>query len=738
MKNVSVELKNCFGIESLNYAFDFTNDNVYSIYARNGLMKTSLAKTFEKIQRKKDKEIGDIIFQEPGIAQVKVDGKNISNSNLFVIKSLDTSYESDISSLLVNSDVKMKLKEALKARIDFLKAIEASSGVKIKKTSGGKAIYELEETLIRDFGYSEDSILVNAEQLSQETSTILFPNVQYAAIFDASVIKKIESQKFQNGIQSFIKETDRVYESFGFLEKGSFTLPKLKDIKKSLSKYSFFVKDNALYLTGTEGATNEKELEERITAIETAVKQLPELKNIEDMLTDAKGMVLKDVIETNPSIAPYLMKDKLHELKKTLWISYISVNKLLFDDMLNKYKWLSSAIDKMPMDDTPWKKALDIFNERFSVPFTMCVANLKSAIIGESIPQVEFEFTKNNSEVRVNRAQLDELDTLSQGEKRALYLLNIIFDLEQLKKSGQDVLLVVDDIADSFDYKNKYAIIEYLYELSKNEKIKLLLLSHNYDFYRTVSSRLSVPREHRLFAEMGEHGIILIEEKYQNQPFKYWKGHLNKKIVLAMVPLVRNLVEYGNDKDISGKGSDFKFLTSLLHDKSDTSNITFSDLLPIFQEYVGIKSFAQNINTADKAINILYQECANVTEKDVALENKIILAMGIRHKAEKFMKDKIVAYSGTFYWDKGKISGTSNEFLSYIESSDNQTRKLMNGFVQIGNQEEIKILSAVNIMTPENIHFNSFMYEPLLDMDIVELLRLYQDVKKLTDVSTNG
>ena len=738
MNIVSVDLKNCFGIESLTCEFDFSNDNVYSIYARNGLMKTSLAKTFEKIQRKKAKEIGDIIFQEPGIAQIKVDGKNISNSDLFVIKSLDTSYESDISSLLVNSDVKMKLKEALKARADFLKAIEASSGVKVKKTSGGKVIYELEEALIRDFGYSEDSILVNAEQLSQETSTMLFPNVQYVAIFDASVIKKIESQEFQNGIQSFIKETDRVYESFGFLEKGSFTLPKLKDIKKSLSKDSFFVKDNALYLTGTEGATTEKELEERIAAIEIAVKQLPELKNIEDMLTDAKGMVLKDVIETNPSIAPYLMKDKIHELKKILWISYISANKPLFDDMLSKYKGLSSAIDKMPMDDTPWKKALDIFNERFSVPFTMCVANLKSAIIGESIPQVEFKFTKNNSEVRVNRVQLDELDTLSQGEKRALYLLNIIFDLEQVKKSDREVLLVVDDIADSFDYKNKYAIIEYLYELSKNEKIKLLLLSHNYDFYRTVSSRLSVCRKHRLFAEMGEHGITLIEEKYQNQPFKYWKGHLNKKIVLAMVPLVRNLVEYGNDKNISGKGSDFKFLTSLLHEKADTSNITFSDLLPIFQEYVGTRAFAKDINTADKVVNILYQECVNVTEKDTALENKIILAMGIRHKAEKYMKDKIAAYSDTLCWDKGKNSGTSNEFLAYVESNDNQTRELMNGFVQIGNQEEIKILSAVNIMTPENIHFNSFMYEPLLDMDIVELLRLYQDVKKLTEVSNNG
>lgn len=34
-------------------------------------------------------------------------------------------------------------------------------------------------------------------------------------------------------------------------------------------------------------------------------------------------------------------------------------------------------------------------------------------------------------------------------------------------------------------------------------------------------------------------------------------------------------------------------------------------------------------------------------------------------------------------------------------------------------------------MTPENIHLNSFMYEPLLDMDIQELLNLYSRVKAL-------
>ena len=34
-------------------------------------------------------------------------------------------------------------------------------------------------------------------------------------------------------------------------------------------------------------------------------------------------------------------------------------------------------------------------------------------------------------------------------------------------------------------------------------------------------------------------------------------------------------------------------------------------------------------------------------------------------------------------------------------------------------------------MTPENIHLNSFMYEPILDMSSDELINLYQEIKSL-------
>ena len=59
MDKLSVSLENCYGIKKLSYTFDFTKGNVVAIYARNGLMKTSLAKTMKKIQLGKKDEIRD-------------------------------------------------------------------------------------------------------------------------------------------------------------------------------------------------------------------------------------------------------------------------------------------------------------------------------------------------------------------------------------------------------------------------------------------------------------------------------------------------------------------------------------------------------------------------------------------------------------------------------------------------------------------------------------------------------
>lgn len=733
MNKLNIELTNCFGIDSLNHEFDFGKGNTFSIYARNGLMKTSFAKTFQLIQQGKKENISDAIFGEPGSAIVQIDGQDIEKKQVFVVKSYESSYESDISSLLIKGDIQTQLKDVFKVRTKLLKALEKDSGLKIKRTSLGKTVYELEPTIVKDFDFNEKDILSNLMELASYEPEIECSDIPYSVIFDDTVLKKIKDTKFQEGIRDFITSSDEIYSSFEYLEKGNLTLPKLKDLKKSLVKDAFFVKQNKVILSGQDAITNSEALEQHISNIETKIQQTPAYKAIENLLNDSKGIVLKDIIETNPEIIGFFALDKLQTLKKCLWGSYIRHNSILFEELCDKYNDFSEAIDALEIDDTPWKKALDIFNQRFTVPFMMNVVNLKGAIIGESVPQVEFSFKKGDTVKTIDRSKLEKLDTLSQGEKRALYLLNIIFDIEQIKNTGEETLLVIDDIADSFDYKNKYAIIEYLYELAQVSNIYMLILTHNFDFYRTVASRLSVNRSNRLIADYSNDVLKLEVEYYQDKPFKNWKNNPKEKDIFALLPFVRNLIEYGVDQNISHTGEDFLFLTSLLHEKQDSRRITFGDIEPLYKHYAGVTQFDASVGTDVVVLSKLYSVCDDITTFDTKLENKIVLSIGIRHKAEEYIIQQIHNYTGQLSWRKNKQNyrGTNVEFMNFVQNNGNQTRELFNGYKQFGDADKIKILNEVNIMTPEHIHVNSFMYEPILDMDIVELHRLYHTIKNL-------
>jgi predicted ATP-binding protein involved in virulence len=50
MQKIKIHMENCFGIKKMDFDFDFEDSNVYSIYAPNGVMKSSFAKTFHVLQ----------------------------------------------------------------------------------------------------------------------------------------------------------------------------------------------------------------------------------------------------------------------------------------------------------------------------------------------------------------------------------------------------------------------------------------------------------------------------------------------------------------------------------------------------------------------------------------------------------------------------------------------------------------------------------------------------------------
>lgn len=328
MEFLQCKLSNCYGINTLDYKFNFkdSNTNVFAIYARNGLMKTSFAKTFKMLQNGKESEIKDEIFDEEGHIEITTDQGALDETSIFVIKSFENSYESNnISSLLVNEEIKTNISELISLQELFFKKLEKASGVKISRTLQGKIIYELESKLIEGLGLTQDGLLLNLNNVRNllDDLEIDLENILYADIFDESVLKKISNQVFQDSIEEFCESYEEIYSSFTFLDKGNFTLGKLKNINKSLDSNHFFVKENKITLDGDYIVTNSNDLKGKIDEIESELKKVDAYTKIEKLLNDSKGIVLRDIIENNPHIIPYLKIDRLDFLRTQLWISYI-------------------------------------------------------------------------------------------------------------------------------------------------------------------------------------------------------------------------------------------------------------------------------------------------------------------------------------------------------------------------------------------------------------------------------
>ena len=67
-----------------------------------------------------------------------------------------------------------------------------------------------------------------------------------------------------------------------------------------------------------------------------------------------------------------------------------------------------------------------------------------------------------------------------------------------------------------------------------------------------------------------------------------------------------------------------------------------------------------------------------------------------------------------------KLGQSFHKFVDKYKSDDSK-------------QNDIKVLEEVVIMTPENIHLNSFMYEPIIDMSDWHLKALYNNISILCE-----
>ncbi|GAA7849592.1 hypothetical protein HpMS172_08260 [Helicobacter pylori] len=709
---LKINIENCYGIGKIkDISLNFSQANSYLLYAQNGVFKTSFAKSLTDLINNEMPKDNFYPKCESKI-EIEFNGHGISKENVAVFHSYDEKFNSE------DSVTTFMAKPELKQRYDnILSELEEKKKALLKSLKSGFN-YEKEIETIKNKNFYEilDNHLTEIENSEEHYS------FKYHDIFDKSEKVKDFVNKNRDLIEQYFniyKELLSLSKIFKHTEVGDFGTNHANDLKKALENDRFFKANHSLMIAEEE-IKNYNKLSEIFEEEKNKILNNENLKNsfanVEKAINANKELkAFKDAINRDNTLLTELLNyDSFREKVLFSYLKQFIQNvRSLVELYREKKPEIEEIIKQANKDQKEWESVIKIFNQRFLVPFKVKLQNQKDILLNKDAAQFRFIFSDDNQDMNVQKEDLQK--HLSGGEKRALYILQILFEIEARKRSNETQLLVFDDISDSFDYRNKYAIIEYLNDLQECGQFKLLVMTHNFDFYRTLASRLNIPREQiKMIRKNDTREIIFKNGGYLKSFIECIRNSKECKNFFALIPFVRNLIEYTRSQ--ADKDNDYIKLTSCLHMKKDTKNIQIQDISKIFDSVFGTERKKKKIEKDNS--KLYHQAIYDIAEEiyndkncnHIELQNKIIFSIAIRLKAEEWMLNKL-----------------NQEF----KPKKNQTRELYDTTKKELSDDEKRIIQKVLMITPENIHINSFMFEPILDISLDHLYTCFEEVKNL-------
>ena len=372
----------------------------------------------------------------------------------------------EASTILANETLKaeydsinIKLNDTKK---DFIKTIQPYFGLKENI---------IEQTITNTFEMDIYSFIENRKAEINEIESPILTNIVFNEIFNDKVTKFLNEKSFNLKIKEYIAVYDKlVNENTTFFKKGEFNHYNADNVTKSLKDNGFFKAEHKVKIKGVEIGSID-ELETVIKTEKEKVLKDPELVikfNEIDKALNANIELrnFRSYVEGNQEIIKEFID--IDNFKKKLILNYIAKHKGEFDAFVKLNTQTKQRRDEITIEakkeQLEWLNVLDIFKNRFTVPFQVKAQNQESVILKNEPASLIFTYEDGTSKKELGGAEINK--SLSTGEQRVFYLLNIIFKIEARKKIASDQLFIIDDIADSFDYKNKYAIIEYLKDIA--------------------------------------------------------------------------------------------------------------------------------------------------------------------------------------------------------------------------------------------------------------------------------
>lgn len=717
------KFKNIYGIKDLKGISDINTNAL--IYAPNGGTKSSFALGIDAIANgvlPKDR-----IYNNNGEYEFEFDGKRYTHQHLEKIdnivvynfekysRSTIDMQSSSLGLLTVSSELMKKYGEIYDNTLQRINNIS----LEVSNRLGNKKKNDENQELVFNF-FTNNNKVNNWKEIIKYLADLnwedkMIVNYSFFDIFNENTLPIIGSKNFTNEVKIMnnainSKITTNLFE-------GTFGSVEASKLVKELSSNGFFEAGHALKIKNIDEIIDSAEKFKNL--YETEKQKLYQDENTQKIVENLLSKINKN--KNTRAIRNYISEPEIlaqmDDLQCFIEKVIVGILEPLKDEIISVKNQITQSdesikklIEESENQKTQWENICDVFNNRFDVPFKIKIKNKFNSMIGSRNPVFYFVY---NNEVEVNEDLLKE--TLSTGEKRALTVLYFLFDLFASLEKNADTFVILDDIVDSFDYKNKYAMIEYISELSKESNIMCWILTHNFDFFSTCKHRVNNYNKYFIKKNNNTENFDKFKENIIGggmELFSDWKEQLkttsSESKFLGLIPVSRNLIELKYDTQ------NIKYLTlcSVLHYRSNTDQVKVKDISPIFKEVFEIDI------SLDKELTISNILSSNVNKllmknlsNSVDLDEKIILSIGIRQLLERIF----------------------NSIDSTLKDQDLMIGEEYNIIKSDISEEDKKIITKAIISIPEFIHLNSFMYEPLVDITTSSLQKLYKEIDLLKE-----
>lgn len=747
------KFEHIFGIRKLTPS-DLIDGNTL-IYSPNGTMKTSFCQGLDAIIGGEDPS--DV--EHPGTSNYELQfltqtitqaDKKPSNLPILCISgeegwewshnvtaqgfSLNPESINAIAKLAISPDLKSKF-ASLQHRIDILNSF-VTENLRKEKTSRQK-----DQTIFGNYELDPLSAwkFLLKIQDSDITDAIFLKDVDAsdgAKLTSKKPLSVISTSDFSASITDYVKTVHDFGKTSIF--NGLFDPESLAVLVGQAEEAHFFEAGHSFFFQGDKAPSNKAEIQKRIEEGRKQMYANPKIqaayRKITDLTSTKDCADIKSFIDHHQEALPTLKNTQ--SFKNAFFVHAVNDNDKL-KAQIEEANLLETELEEFiklaAVGTTEWAEVAKTFNERFVADgFVLKIENVGLASIGQALPMVSL-YKKDGT---VLSASLTK--RLSTGEKHTLWILNTMLKIRTapVPESGEPLVIVMDDIADSFDFNNKYGIVEYVADLLTNDhKYQIIFLTHSFDFFKFIenNSKLrsksspyinSVTKEglRCLFAYKTNYdqvGNDVVLEPFDSRilkditSFNNWQKQTDQKFAFASLPYLRNLEQII-------RGSDDPFITNsvdhLMHYFAGQYKI--QDLLDTYQNASTLDHtkclFLCSLVPSQTCFDFLRQQVAKVTTSSpLRLEDKIVLGLFIRYCGEKMCFDSIIAHEPS---NTAAQTWYGRPLLNYCKSHSYLT----------SSQEQLA--DKAFMVSPTYAHANSFIESPLIDNGPEYLLNLAQNL----------